>query len=181
VGALDFNDGAVRRAVASHVEGSVVDTLNAYAKEGIDGQVYARETEEEAARTRILLERNRHHERFRQLLAGNAEAWQAFLDFENDEWERRDRTALEMLQDVGKLLVTQGQRDLWKLRYLHLREQGESSDTIMSVILRDAYRDGDEFLFVFGTQWEGFLRSIDALERDEEEEGAEEASETPAA
>jgi len=125
----------------------------------IEGTVFAAETEREAARTRRLLERNRHEKELRHLLAGNQAAWDAFNAFQHDDWDRNREDTIEMLRAVGKVLLIQGQREEWKLVYLQLRELDEAADAIMSVIQRDKYRKNDECRFVFGEHWSRMLRS----------------------
>jgi len=191
VGTLDFSNHQVCRAVAEHVETSVVDTLKAYAQSGqvtvhgkpipakvldsnpngspryveIEGTVFTAENEREAARTRRLLERNRHHKELRHLLAGNHSAWDAFNAFQHDDWDRDREDTVEMLRAVGKVLLIQGQREEWKLVYLQLRELDEAADAIMSVIQRDKYRKNDECRFVFGEHWPRMLRDYAEQER----------------
>lgn len=101
------------------------------------------------------------------------------------EQKTQEAETTELLRFVGKFLVDEQRRDLWRLLYLELRHRdhgaNHSADRIMMALLDEAhragdqsrcgeYREGDECLFVFGPQWRMYL------DEDEEDAGQEAGS-----
>lgn len=149
----------------------------------VDGRLYTA-VERDEADERLWLKECRQRTEFHARIDASGDpalrgAWDR-LQTADREWDEAKTTAL--LRFVGKFLIDEQRRDLWRLLYLELRhtDLDAVADRIMEVLLKDAestdddsrageYRENDEMLFALGPKWRMYL---DEDEDEDEEEGA---------